>query len=73
MVKIVTAAGEARIELEITRAARPGLVIIPHGFGLDYDGRQYGVNVNRLTQNTHRDPLAGTPLHRYVPCRVEAV
>ncbi len=28
--------------------------------GLDYD-----------TKNTHRDPL-GTPLHRFVPCRVEA-
>jgi anaerobic selenocysteine-containing dehydrogenase len=49
------------------------LVIIPHGFGLVYEGQEQGVNVNRLTRNTHRDPLAGTPLHRYVPCRVEAV
>ena len=44
-----------------------------HGFGLDYNGMVYGVNVNRLTKNTHRDKIAGTPLHRYVPCRVEAV
>jgi hypothetical protein len=48
------------------------MVLIPHGFGLLYDGQVYGINVNRLTKNTHRDFL-GTPLHRFVPCRVEAV
>jgi anaerobic selenocysteine-containing dehydrogenase len=72
-VRIVTEAGEAVVELEVTAATRPGMVIIPHGFGLEYQGKQYGVNVNSLTRNTHRDPLAGTPYHRYVPCRVEAV
>jgi anaerobic selenocysteine-containing dehydrogenase len=71
MVKIITEAGEAAIELQVTGATRPGLVIVPHGFGLEYQGRRYGVNVNSLTKNTHRDPLAGTPYHRYVPCRVE--
>jgi anaerobic selenocysteine-containing dehydrogenase len=73
MVKVITEAGEVEIELEITQTTRPGLVVIPHGFGLDYDGEVYGANVNRLTKNTHRDKLAGTPIHRYVPCRVEAV
>ena len=73
MVKVTTEAGEVEIELEVTGATRPGLVIIPHGFGLDYNGQVYGVNVNRLTKNTYRDRLAATPLHRYVPCRVEAV
>ncbi len=29
------------------------------------------INVNRLTKNTHRDHFLATPLHRYVPCRVE--
>jgi len=72
-VKITTEAGEEAIEVEVTDAARKGQVIIPHGFGLVYDGVQYGVNVNRLTKNTHRDRIAATPLHRYVPCRVEAV
>jgi hypothetical protein len=47
-------------------------VAIPHGFGLVFGGSVYGVNVNRLTKNTNRDFL-GTPMHRYVPCRVEAV
>jgi anaerobic selenocysteine-containing dehydrogenase len=69
--RVVSAAGEVEIEVEITTATRPGFVVIPHGFGLVYEGRTYGANVNRLTAGTHRDRLAGTPLHRYVPCRVE--
>ena len=72
MVRVVTEAGRAEVELEVDDASRPGTVIIPHGFGLVYEGQEQGVNVNRLTRNTHRDPLAGHALHRYVPCRVEA-
>jgi len=72
-VKVTTEAGEAEIELEVTDSARLRQVIIPHGFGLDYNGQVYGINVNRLTKNTHRDRLAGTPLHRYVPCRVDGL
>lgn len=72
LVRVTTAAGSAEIELEVTEAAHPGHVVIPHGFGMVYDGKVHGVNVNRLTKNTHRDWL-GTPMHRYVPCRVEAL
>jgi anaerobic selenocysteine-containing dehydrogenase len=72
MVKVITEAGEETIEVEVAKDTREGHVIIPHGFGLVYDGVKYGVNVNRLTKNTHRDHV-GTPIHRYVPCRVEAV
>jgi anaerobic selenocysteine-containing dehydrogenase len=72
MVRIITEAGVETIEVEVTRDARKGQVIIPHGFGLVYDGVKYGANVNRLTKNTHRDHV-GTPIHRYVPCRVEPV
>ncbi|MFP4040259.1 MAG: molybdopterin-dependent oxidoreductase [Desulfosudaceae bacterium] len=72
-VRVITEAGEETAELEITGQARQGQVIIPHGFGLDFMGRVYGPNANRLTKNTHRDRFAGTPLHRYVPCRVEKV
>jgi len=70
-VRVTTEAGSAVAEMEVTEQVRQGTVLIPHGFGLIYDGEVYGINVNRLTKNTHRDPL-GTPLHRYVPCRVEA-
>lgn len=71
MVKVITEAGEETIEVEVTEDARKGQVIIPHGFGLVYDGVKYGANVNRLTKNTNRD-FVGTPMHRFVPCRVEA-
>lgn len=72
MVRVVTEAGEETIEAEVTTDARKGQVIIPHGFGLVYQGVKYGANVNRLTKNTNRD-FVGTPMHRYVPCRVEAM
>lgn len=71
-VRVTTEAGSEEIELEISASARRGHVVIPHGFGLVYNGVKYGANVNRLTKNTHRDRF-GTPLHRYVPCRVEAM
>ncbi len=70
-VKVTTEAGSAVGELQISDQVRRGTVLIPHGFGLNYAGKVYGINVNILTKNTHRDPL-GTPLHRFVPCRVEA-
>jgi anaerobic selenocysteine-containing dehydrogenase len=72
MVRVITEAGEEKIEAEVTTDARKGQVIMPQGFGLVYDGVKYGANVNRLTKNTNRD-FVGTPMHRYVPCRVEAV
>jgi len=71
-VRVITEAGSEEIELEVTETAHIGHVVIPHGFGLVYNGRKYGANVNRLTKNTHRDQF-GTPIHRYVPCRVEAL
>jgi len=71
-VKVTTEAGSEEIDLEITDTARKGHVVIPHGFGMVYNGVKYGANVNRLTKNTHRDQF-GTPIHRFVPCRVEAL
>ena len=72
-VRVSTEAGSEDIELEVTDTARPGQVIMPHGFGLVHTGRKHGANVNRLTKNSNRDPIAGTPLHRFVPCSVKAV
>jgi anaerobic selenocysteine-containing dehydrogenase len=71
--RVTTEAGSTEIEVEVTEAARPGQVIIPHGFGLNFEGETSGTNVNLLTKTTHRDPIAGTPCHRYVPCKVEGL
>lgn len=72
MVRVTTEAGSVEIEAEVTDMARKGHVVIPHGFGMTYDGKVHGVNVNRLTKNTNRDWI-GTPMHRYVLCRIEAL
>jgi anaerobic selenocysteine-containing dehydrogenase len=72
-VRIVTQAGSEEIMLQITDTMRVGHVMMPHGFGLIHAGVKNGPNVNRLTKNINRDPIAATPLHRFVPCRVEAV
>jgi anaerobic selenocysteine-containing dehydrogenase len=74
MVRVITEAteaGEEVIELETTDTTRPGYVVMPHGFGLVYQGKKFGANANRLAKNTHRDRLAATPLHRYIRCRVD--
>ncbi len=73
MVKITTETASVEIELEITEATRKDMVLIPHGFGLKYNGVEYGINVNRMTSSFHRDRFAATPFHRYVPCRVEKI
>ena len=70
-VRIITEAGSEMIEAELSDDTRKGQVLIPHGFGLVQNGKAYGVNVNHLAKNIHRDRLVATPLHRYVPCRVE--
>ncbi len=72
-VKVSTEAGEEVVPVQITATARKGHVILPHGFGLTFQGKTYGANVNRLSKNTHRDPIAATPYHRFIPCRVEPV
>ncbi len=70
-IRVATETDAVEVEAEVTDEARPGMILIPHGFGLNYLGTEYGVNVNRLTKNTNRDSLAGTPLHRYARCRIE--
>ena len=69
-VVIETEAGSTEVEAEVTDSSHRGQVVIPHGFGLVHLGKIYGANVNRLAPAKHRDRLAATPLHRYIPCRV---
>ena len=40
-VRVNTEAGSEDIELEVTDTARPGQVIMPHGFGLVHAGRTW--------------------------------
>ena len=67
---LTTKAGSVRVEVELTALTRPGMVLLPQGFGLDFGDEPVGANVNWLTAAEHRDPIAATPYHRRVPCRV---
>ncbi len=75
---VSTAAGVAEATVEVTDTMLPGHISLPNGQGLDYpaaDGEPVltGVPANQLTSLGWRDPLAGTPWHKHVPARVEAV
>ena len=55
-----------------------GHVSLPNGMGVVYtdaSGRtaRVGVAPNELTASEDRDFLAGTPWHKHVPARVEAI
>jgi anaerobic selenocysteine-containing dehydrogenase len=76
--RITTAAGSAEATVEITETMLAGHASLPNGFGLDYtadDGRTVvpGVAPNALTSTDWRDPYAGTPWHKHVPARIEAL
>jgi formate dehydrogenase len=76
--RITTAAGSAEASVEISEAMLPGHASLPNGFGLDFvdeDGHAHipGVAPNSLTSTEWRDAYAGTPWHKHVPARIEAV
>jgi anaerobic selenocysteine-containing dehydrogenase len=67
--------GSVVVRVEITDTVRPGQVTLPHGYGMEHpvgDGERKpsGVNINELTAADDRDPVAGTPYHKYVPVRI---
>jgi anaerobic selenocysteine-containing dehydrogenase len=75
---ITTAAGSAEALVEVNPAMRAGHASLPNGFGLDFVGADGevttpGVAPNALTSTDWRDSYAGTPWHKHVPARIEAV
>lgn len=63
--------GEIEITIELDDALRPGMVTLPHGYGMRYGGgNPVGPQINRLTASDHCDPLARTPYHKHVPVSV---
>lgn len=76
--RITTAAGSAETVVEVSETMLPGHASLPNGFGLDFvdaDGHTHipGIAPNALTSTDWRDPYAGTPWHKHVPARIEAV
>jgi anaerobic selenocysteine-containing dehydrogenase len=65
--------GEIEVTVELDDALRPGVAILPHGYGMRYRGGEpIGPQINRLTASHHCDPLARTPYHKHVPVSVRA-
>jgi anaerobic selenocysteine-containing dehydrogenase len=78
LARITTEAGSAVATVEVTDMMPVGNVSLPNGYGLDYTDEEGnmlvpGVAPNDLTSAHHRDWFAGTPWHKYVPARIEAV
>jgi anaerobic selenocysteine-containing dehydrogenase len=76
--RITTAAGSVEASVEISETMQAGHAALPNGYGLDFvddNGtiRVPGVAPNALTSTEWRDAYAGTPWHKHVPARLEAV
>ena len=77
-VRVITKRASAETVVEVTDTMLPGHVALPNGGGLWYPDRegqefQHGVAPNELTTTEHRDWFAGTPHHKHVAARIEAV
>ena len=77
-VRLSTKRGSVEVPVEVSAMMRAGHVSLPNGLGLDHtteggDRVQTGVAPNELTASEDRDWLAGTPWHKNVAARIEAL
>jgi anaerobic selenocysteine-containing dehydrogenase len=72
---LTTHRGRAHVIIETSPMMRPGHVALPNGLGVTHapGADVVGVAPNELTSSDHRDPIAGTPYHKHVPARLEAI
>ena len=75
--RLTTKRGTVEVLVELSELMQPGHISLPNGMGVDYPGEDgvvaAGVAPNELTAGEDRDWLAGTPWHKHVPARLEAV
>ncbi|MEN9630806.1 MAG: hypothetical protein RJA10_4034 [Pseudomonadota bacterium] len=77
-VRVTTRRGRAEVVVEVSARMQPGHVSLPNGQGTDFPGADGSPQLdstppNELTHGDDRDPFAGTPWHKFVPARIEAV
>ena len=72
-VRVTTSKGSITVPVEITWQTAPGYCMIPHHFGLSYEGKAHGMHINYLTDHRDLDELTGNAKWRYTPCRVEKI
>jgi anaerobic selenocysteine-containing dehydrogenase len=77
-VRLTTKRASVEVSIQVSGMMQPGHVSLPNGLGLDHtseggDRIQTGVAPNELTASEDRDWLAGTPWHKHVAARIEAL
>lgn len=75
-VRLTTKRGSAEVPVEVSAMMQRGHVSLPNGLGVESGGddpTQTGVAPNELTASEDRDWLAGTPWHKHVRARIEAL
>ena len=77
-VRLTTKRGTADVCVEVSDRMLDGHISLPNGMGIDATDNtgnleRTGVAPNELTAAEDRDPFAGTPWHKHVPARVEAL
>ncbi|MEK6304170.1 MAG: molybdopterin-dependent oxidoreductase [Acidobacteriota bacterium] len=70
--------GAVLVRVEVSDQVARGQVTLPHGYGMEHPGEngkrsRTGAHINELTSAEDRDPIAGTPYHKYVPVRLSPV
>ncbi len=74
---ISTPSGSIQMKARVGDDIMPGVVSIPHAWGRNgndagtNDGSEWGVNVNRLSDDSVREPFTGVPVFNGIPCRME--
>ncbi|HZQ79584.1 MAG TPA: molybdopterin-dependent oxidoreductase [Acidimicrobiia bacterium] len=76
--QLTTRRGGGEVTVEVDDRMQDGHLSLPNGLGLDHpadSGERVvtGLAPNDLTDAGDRDPFAGTPWHKHVPARLEAV
>ncbi len=79
MAKVSGDGRDLEVQAEVTDEIMPGVVSIPHGFGHDMQGTNWGVasaqpgvNSNHIANNDAIDPLSGTAVLNGIPVDVTA-
>lgn len=70
--------GQLTVQVKLCDTLRPGVVSLPHGYGLDYPDAngtrtRYGPLLNLLTDAQHCDTISATPFHKNVPVRLRPI
>jgi formate dehydrogenase len=75
--RLTTKRASVEVTVAVDEAMRVGHLALPNGLGVDHpEGGQRirtGTAPNELTASEDRDPWVGTPWHKSVPARLEAV